>query len=289
MKADAKAEPKTGAKTDGITGREIIRKTDRKTPDRKENMTDETTGRKSRNRELTCDDLQNGFTILQPKKGFRFGMDAVLLAYFADISAEDTVLDLGCGSGILPLLLLARGKGSRIVGLEIQEVYAELAKRNMERSHLQDRVTILTGDLKEADFPHPGFDVVISNPPYRLPSRGKVSPDPELAAARHEICCSFPDVAQAAGRALKDEGHFFLIHRAERMEEVLGVLRDTGLFPSYLRRVRPYEDKQVNLILIDSVKGVRTQLTEGPVLTIYEAPGVYTQEVQAIYNFMMRT
>ena len=239
----------------------------------------------------TWDDLQNGYGILQAKKGFRFGIDAVLLADFAGISSEESVLDLGCGSGILPLLLCARGKGKHITGLEIQAESAELARRSAAANRLEDRITIVEGDLREADsvFEPASFDTVISNPPYMLPSQGKVSPNGQIAAARHEICCTFADVAAAARFVLKEQGRLFLVHRAVREQEILHTLTDHDLQPVRLRRVQPFAQKEANLILAEAVRspaesqkscGLRTE----PPLIVYEEPGLYTQEVLRIYG-----
>ena len=241
----------------------------------------------------TLDDLQNGYWILQPKKGFRFGIDAVLLADFADISPEETVLDLGCGSGILPLLLAARNKGRRITGLEISEDSAAMARRSAAYNHLEDRIFVITGDLREAGSygEAASFDTVVSNPPYMLPSQGKVSPDPQVAAARHEVLCTFADVAQAASDALKERGRFFLVHRAVREEEILKTLREKGLLPVRLRRVQPFADADANLILVESERcpdaneSTSILIIEVP-LIVYEAPGVYTEEIRRIYGIL---
>ncbi|MBR2560622.1 MAG: tRNA1(Val) (adenine(37)-N6)-methyltransferase [Eubacterium sp.] len=235
----------------------------------------------------TCDDLQNGLWILQSKKGFRFGIDAVLLADFAGISPAECVLDLGCGSGILPLLLCARSKGKHITGLELQTESAALAARNVSGNRLEDRVSIIQGDLREAGsfFGAASFDAVVSNPPYMLPSQGKVSPNPVLAAARHEICCTFADVASAAACVLKKGGRFFLVHRAVREEEILQTLKEHALAPLRLRRVQPFAEKPANLILVEAEKGgiAREMSVEDP-LVVYEKPGVYTEEILKIYR-----
>ena len=243
----------------------------------------------------TWDDLQNGYGILQAKKGFRFGIDAVLLADFAAIAPEDSVLDLGCGSGILPLLLCARKKGTHITGLEIRPESAGLARRSAAANGLEEKITIIEGDLREADslFEAASFDAVVSNPPYMLPSQGKVSPNEQIAAARHEIFCTFADVAAAARHVLKDGSRFFLVHRAAREQEILQTLAAHGLPPARLRRVQPFADRAANLILVeasrlaDSAEAAGTApgalKVERP-LIVYKNPGVYTQEVLEIYN-----
>lgn len=242
------------------------------------------------NEKETLDDLQNGYRILQPGKGFRFGIDAVLLADFAVISPEENVLDLGCGSGILPLLLTARGKGNHITGLEIQKESAELARRNVSGNHLENKITIAEGDLRKAVslFEAASFDSVISNPPYMLPSQGKVSPNRQIAAARHELLCTFSDVAAAARHTLRDGGRFFLVHRAAREKEILCTLGITGLAPVRMRRVQPFAGKPANLILVEARAGEETGRGAGPdvetPLVVYESPGVYTGEILRIYG-----
>ena len=272
----------------------------------------------------THDDLQNGYMIRQAKDGFRFGIDAVLLAEFAyralqtkvlptEVPANATsshvepaqsippeplrILDLGCGNGILPLLLAARlrdgnaqnttPRNGQITGLEIRAEEAARAVRNVRENHLEDTITILNGDLKEAAsfFDEASFDLVISNPPYRLPSEGKVSPNPDLAIARHEVACTFADVARAAAYALAPGGTFCLIHRSAREDEILQTLEAHALQPTRLRRVQPFADKAPNLFLVEAVRAASTTEMEiEEPLVIYLRQGVYTEEVLRMYG-----
>ena len=233
----------------------------------------------------TRDDLQNGFFIIQDKKGFRFGIDAVLLADFAQAGPGEKVMDLGSGSGIIPLLLAARGRGSHITGIEIDGRTALLAQRNIAENGLEDRISVIRGDLREAAtmFGRASFDVVVSNPPYRKTGTGKLPADPALVAARHEVCCTFDDVAAASEALLTQEGRLYIVHRAERETEIIETLRAHALHPARVRRVRPFADRKPNLILIEASRTEAPAVTEEP-LTVYSAPGVYTDEIYRIYG-----
>ena len=234
----------------------------------------------------TLDDLQNGYYILQSENGFRFGMDAVLLADYTQIRPEERVMDLGCGNGILPLLLAARNPEICMTGLELNRDSADLAKRNVAYNHLEEKVLIEQGDIREAvsRFGAASFDVLVTNPPYMIVSHGKISPNRQIAMARHEVCCTLRELAEAAAGLLRDHGRLYLVHRAFRLAEIMDILREYRLEPKRLRLVHPFADKEANLVLIEALHGGNSRVKVEPPLIIYEKPGVYTEEVKRIYR-----
>lgn len=232
------------------------------------------------------DDLQNGYFIIQGDSNFRYGMDAVLLADYAQAGKNDRILDMCTGTGIVPLLLAARGWGREIAGMEIQEKSADMAKRSVRINGLQDRIHIIRGDIREAAsfFDAASFDIVTCNPPYMIGGHGLKNPDPEMAAARHEIYCTFRDVAGQAARLLAPHGYFYLIHRPFRLAEIMDTLREFHLEPKKMRLVYPFVDKEPNLVLIAARRDGRARLEVEKPLIVYEKPGVYTDDIRAIYG-----
>ena len=234
------------------------------------------------------DDLErNGYRIIQNKNGFCFGMDAVLLSGFVQAGPNDRIIDLGTGTGILPLLLRAKTGSTDITGLEIQKTMAEMAARSVQLNDLDGEVRIVCGDLKKAGtlFTQKSFDVVTSNPPYMKENGGLTNPDQGKAIARHEICCTFADVAEAAKTLLKSGGRFFLIHRPERLAELMETLRTTGLEPKRLRMVHSFAEEKAVMVLIEAVSGGGTFLQVEKPLVIYKEKNVYSDEIYALYRF----
>ena len=234
------------------------------------------------------DDLErNGYRIIQNKNGFCFGMDAVLLSGFVRAEAKDKILDLGTGTGILPLLLHAKCGSKDITGLEIQEDFAEMAERSVQLNGIGDDVKIVCGDLREADrlFLPKSFDVVTANPPYMKGGKGLVNPEEGKAIARHEIKCCFEDVAKAAKSLLKVGGKFFLVHRPERLAEIIDTLREYKLEPKRMRFVHSFAEEKAVLFLLEAASGGGTFLTVEKPLIIYKEKGVYTEEIYEIYRF----
>lgn len=207
--------------------------------------------------ELTLDDLQNGYYIYQLKDGFRFGVDAVLLSDFAAVKKQESVIDLGTGTGIIPILLAAKGKGSRFTGLEIQEKYAALAGKSAEYNGLSEKISFVCGDIKNVSglFKPESFDVCVSNPPYMAGNDGKHSEDLSRAMARHEVCCSLSDVVSAASYLIRTSGRFFLIHRPYRMAEIFKTMMDHHLEPKRIQFIYPYVDKEPTMVMIEALKG----------------------------------
>ena len=234
------------------------------------------------------DELQrNGYRIIQNEKKFCFGMDAVLLSGFARAGKGERVLDLGTGTGIIPILMEAKTEGESFTGLEIQKEMAEMAARSVKLNGLEEKVSIIQGDLKEASkrFGKASFDVVTCNPPYMNQNHGLKNPDEPKAIARHELLCSFEDVAREAAALLKSGGRFYLVHRPHRLTEIFETLRAHKLEPKRMKFVHPFVDAEANMVLIEAFRGGRPQMrVEAPVI-VYEKPGVYTNEIYEIYGY----
>ena len=228
-----------------------------------------------RKEERTLDDLQNGYWIYQYRDGFRFGADAVLLSDFARIRKEEEVVDLGTGSGILPILLCAKGKGGCFTGIELQEDYVELARESVRYNALEERIMILRADIRtvSAVLPKNRFDACVSNPPYLSAEDGKHSGDGARAMAKHETACTFSDVAASAFDLLKSSGRFFFVHRPNRLAEILHTLIEVRLEPKRLQFVHPRADRAPSLILIEAVKGARSGMTVDPPIILSPVPG----------------
>ena len=234
------------------------------------------------------DDLQrNGYKIIQSPEKFCFGMDAVLLSGFASAPEGGRVLDLGTGTGIIPILMAAKTDAKELIGLEIQEESADMAQRSVIYDDLQDRVRIVQGDIKEAGqlFDAASFDVVTSNPPYMIGGHGLKNPEGPKAIARHEVLCDLEDVIRAAARCLKSGGKFYMVHRPFRLAEIMVLMHEYKVEPKRMQLVYPYADKEPNMVLIEGARGGRSRLTVEKPLIIYEAPGKYTPEIYDIYGY----
>lgn len=241
-----------------------------------------------RHEDERIDDLQrNGYRILQKKDGFCFGMDAVLLSGFARVREGEMAIDLGTGTGIIPILLSAKTDGKHFTGLEIQEDVADMASRSVGLNGIGDRVTIVQGDIKEAShlFGKASFDVVTSNPPYMNDAHGLKNPDLPKAIARHEVLCTLEDVVREAALLLKPGGRFYLVHRPHRLVEIIATMRMHKLEPKRMKLVHPFVDKDANMVLIEAFRGGRSMMkVEAPVV-VYKEPGVYTDEIYEIYGY----
>lgn len=235
-----------------------------------------------------ADDLnRNNYKIIQNTKKFCFGMDAVLLSGFAKVLSGEKVLDLGTGTGIIPILLEAKTQGLHFTGLEIQEESADMARRSVAMNGLEDKIDIMIGDIKEASvlFGSASFDVVTSNPPYMNHGHGLVNPGDAKAIARHEVLCTLEDVVREAGRLLKPGGRFYLVHRPFRLVEIMNKLTVYKLEPKRMKLVHPYPGKEPNMVLLECVKGGRSSLTVEAPLIVYREPGIYTDEIYDIYGY----
>lgn len=234
------------------------------------------------------DDLErNGYKIIQTPHRFCFGMDAVLLSGFAQVRKGETAIDLGTGTGIIPILLEAKTPGKHFTGLEIQEESADMARRSVAYNHLEEKIDIILGDICQAGelFPKASFDVVTSNPPYMNDMHGLKNPSDALAIARHEVKCTLDDVAAAASALLRSGGRFYLVHRPFRLVEIFSALTRYHLEPKRMRLVYPFVDKEPNMVLIEAVRGGRPMIKIEKPLIVYEKPGVYTKEIYDVYGY----
>ena len=233
------------------------------------------------------DDLQiKGYKIIQHPDKFCFGMDAVLLSEFATVNEGEKALDLGTGTGILPILLEAKNAGEHYTGLEIQPESVEMARRSVLYNDLQDRIDIIEGDIKEASkiFGKASMEVVTSNPPYMTNHHGLKNPNDAKAIARHELLCSLDDVVRESAAVLKPKGRCYFVHRPSRLVEIFEAMRKYRIEPKRMRLVYPYVNKEPNMVLIEGVRGGRPQLTVESPLIVYDAPGKYTEEILEIYG-----
>ena len=233
------------------------------------------------------DDLQiKGYKIIQHPDKFCFGMDAVLLSGFATVNEGERALDLGTGTGILPILLEAKNAGEHYTGLEIQPESAEMARRSVLYNDLQDRIDIIEGDIKEASkiFGKASMEVVTSNPPYMTNHHGLKNPNDAKAIARHELLCSLDDVVRESAAVLKPKGRCYFVYRPSRLVEIFEAMRKYRIEPKRMRLVYPYVNKEPNMVLIEGVRGGRPQLTVESPLIVYDAPGKYTDEILEIYG-----
>ena len=234
------------------------------------------------------DDLhRNGYRIIQNSRKFCFGMDAVLLSGFARVKPGEKVLDLGTGTGIIPILLRGKTEGRDFTGLEIQEESADMARRSVALNHLEESISIVTGDIKEAAalFGAASFDVVTCNPPYMTGNHGLVNPEQPKAVARHEILCTLEDVVGQTARVLRPGGRFYLVHRPFRLAEILTLLVRYKLEPKRMRLVYPFVDKEPNMVLIEALSGGKSRITVEKPLIVYKKQGVYTDEIYDIYGY----
>ena len=234
------------------------------------------------------DDLQrNGLKIIQDTGRFCFGMDAVLLSGFAKAKSGEKVLDMGTGTGILPLLMSAKTDAEHFSALEIQPESADMARRSVAMNNLSDKIDIVTGDIKEASriFGRASFDVVTVNPPYMTAGHGEMNPADAKAIARHEVLCTLEDVVREAAAVLKTNGRLYMVHKPFRLAEIFGVMQKYKLEPKELRVVHPYADKEPNMVLVGAVKGGKSGIKIAPPLVIFSEKDVYSEEIKRDYGF----
>ena len=233
------------------------------------------------------DDLQiKGYEIIQSPGRFCFGMDAVLLSSFAKVKKNECALDLGTGTGILPILLEAKNEGARYTGLEIQEESADMARRSVLHNKLDHKIDIITGDIKEASgiFGAASFHVITTNPPYMIGEHGLKNDNEALYIARHEALCTLDDILRESARLLKPKGRFYMVHRPFRLAEILGKMSAYGIEPKRMRLVHPYVDKEPNMVLVEGMRGAKPRMTVEPPLIVYEKNGEYTKELLEMYG-----
>ena len=236
---------------------------------------------------VTADTFFSGrMTVRQPKNGYRFSIDAVLAADFMRCKEGQTVLDLGTGCGIIPLILAFRNPGLKIFGVEIQAALARFAAANVQANRLEGRVRILHRDLKSLTINEIPDQVshVVCNPPYRKMASGRVNPHPEKAAARHEIFAKLEDFVAAASRMLPLSGHLTCVYPAQRLVDMMVRMRAAGLEPKRLCTVHSKEGSKARLVLITGVKGGRPGLDVEQPLIIYRDDRSYTDEVARLFR-----
>ena len=239
-------------------------------------------------KEYTEDTLFDGrVKCLQHRTGYRFSIDAVLLSNFIQPKPGNRILDLGCGCGVIPLILAYRRQAVRITGLEIQPGLAGLARRNVALNNLLDRIEIISGDIREiGDSIAPeSFDWVVSNPPYRKPGSGKVNPKAEQAMARHEQAADLASVSRAAAWALRKRGRAAFIYPASRGAAVITEMKKSGLEPKKILAIFSYPGVDASLLIIEAVKAGGEELTILPPFYVYEKrDGNYSPEMAAYYS-----
>lgn len=236
----------------------------------------------------TIDDLQNGYSIIQKADSFRYGVDAVLLSDFADIRQGQRVADLGTGTGVIPILLYAKKKPAKITAIEIQPDMAEMAERSMKLNKLEQFIEVRCMDLKDAPalLGKAVFDCVVTNPPYVKKDSGIINPSETKAISRFEIKCSLEDVVNTARELLVPGGKFFMVHRTDRLVDIIYQMRVSGIEPKRIRFVHPSMRKRPNLLLIEGARGGRAELKFMDPLYIHDEKGGYTEEIHRIYGRM---
>ena len=234
------------------------------------------------------DELQrNGYRIIQNPERFCFGMDAVLLSGFARAKKQERCLDLGCGNGIIPILMEAKTEGKHFTGLEIQPESADMAKRSVALNGLQDRIDIVEGDIKDASkiFGASSFHVVTTNPPYMTAQHGLTNVYEAKTIARHEVLCNLEDIIRESARLLMPGGRFYMVHRPFRLAEIISLMVQYRMEPKRMRLVYPYVDQEPNMVLIEGLRGGKSRMTVEKPLIVYKEPGKYTDEIYDVYGY----
>lgn len=233
------------------------------------------------------DDLQcKGYQLIQKPKGFCFGIDAVLLSGFAKVKRGQNVLDLCSGSGVIPVLLAAKTEGASFTGLELQEAYADMASRSVVLNHLEEKVNIVCGDVKDVKklFSPASFPVVTVNPPYMTEHHGLTNLYEPKTIARHEVALSLEDVIAAASYVMPVNGSFFMIHKPFRLAEIFRLMKQYHIEPKRMRLVHPFIDKEPTMVMVEGLKGAKERITIESPLIVYKEQGVYSDEVLEIYG-----
>lgn len=234
------------------------------------------------------DDLhRNGYSIIQDPNRFCFGIDAVLLSSFAKGKKGEKVLDLGTGTGIIPILMEAKTDAAHFSALEIQEESADMARRSVAYNHLEEKIEIVTGDIKDASklFGASSFDVITTNPPYMIGQHGAHANSEAKAIARHEVLCNLDDIMRESAKILRPGGRFYMVHRPFRLAEIMCMMVEYKIEPKRMRLVYPFVDKEPNMVLIEGLRGGKSRIEVEKPLIVYKEPGVYTEEILDIYGY----
>ncbi len=233
------------------------------------------------------DDLQlKGLKIIQNPDGFCFGIDAVLVSNFAQIKKNGVVVDLGTGTGIIPLLISGKSTAKKIYGVEVQDTVADMANRSVLLNNLSDRIEIVHDNLKNIHkhLDKGIADVVISNPPYMPAGGAIINPGSYKAISRHEVLCTLEDVIKTASSLLKEKAGFYMVHRPSRLVDIISICRENKLEPKVIRFIHPKQGKEPNIMLVKCVKAGNPEIRIMPPLYVYNNDGTYTQEIFEIYN-----
>ncbi len=234
------------------------------------------------------DDLElKGLKIIQNKDSFCFGIDSVLLSDFAkNIKNNSLVLDLGTGTGIIPILLCGKTDLKKVIGVEVQEKVAEMAKRSIKLNNLENRFEVINENILNLNkiYKKQTFDVVVTNPPYKKKNSGIINENKEKLISRHEIEANLEDFIKVSKDLLKDKGEFYMVHRPERLVDILSIMRKEKLEPKVLRMVYSNKNKEPKLVLIKGIKNAKPFLKVEKNLYIYDENGNYTDEILEIYN-----
>lgn len=237
--------------------------------------------------EETLDDLQlKGIHIIQKKNGFRFGIDAVLLANFAEVKRNHSIMDLCTGTGIVPFIIKGKKDPKHILGIEIQEEFVEMANRSVKINNLYDQIEFINGDLKDKKLLKSlgRFDIVTVNPPYKLNNAGILNDEDKRTIARHEIMCNLEDVIEASRLLLKDNGKLYMVHRPERLADIFCLMRKYRIEPKRVKMIHPNIKKAANIVLIEGQRDGGAFLKWETPLYVYDDNGKYSDEINEIYG-----
>lgn len=243
-----------------------------------------------RNKHERVDNLHvENYKIIQNAKYFCYGIDAVLLSYYANnkipMQSKVKIMDLGTGTGIIPILLYAMDSNRIIHGIEIQEYFVDMAYRSLLLNKLNDKIIIHQGDIKNLpdNISKNSFDVVVANPPYVQGGNGLLSDNPIKAIARHEVMCSLADIIDASKRLLKDNGKLIMIHKAYRLVDIIHLMRINSIEPKSISFIHSKINQSPTLVLIEGLKNGNPQLNYDPPIIIYKEDGTYTEQIKEIY------
>ena len=234
------------------------------------------------------DDLEfEDLKIIQNKKWFKYGVDSVLLSDFSKkIKKNAKILDIGTGTGIISILLAKKTNSQEIVGIEVQPEVADMAKRSIELNHLENKVQIINDNILNIEkyFPDEYFDDIVTNPPYQKKNSGLKNENEKQSISRHEILCSLEDIIAKSFKMLKDNGNFYMVHRPERLVDILSLMRQYRLEPKEIKMVHSKAKEKPTLVLIKGVKYSGKFLKVLEPLIIYRDDGEYTDELLEIYH-----
>jgi len=235
----------------------------------------------------TTDTFFNGkVQVKQSRAGYRFSIDAVLLAFHAAPRPGDKVLDLGTGCGIIPLIMAVRAPDVRIFAVELQPELADLAESNVHQNRLQDRIHVMSADMRmlKPQMTDGPADLIVCNPPYRRPGSGRINPAAQRAVARHEIKVTLNDILETTRRMLRTAGRFVTIYTVERTTDILFWMRSEHIEPKFMRMIHSTQNSDAKLAVIEGIKDGRPGLKVAPSLILFDNNGDYTAEVKLMFE-----